>query len=74
VIYNSKLIINFVAPTLSVTSEINMHFQCINHQFVGNLAELLEKEKSYTGEISQDSNSAIFIQISCFAAEIFYWH
>jgi len=50
------------------------HFQCINHQFVGNLEELLEKEKNSTGEISQDSSSAIFIQISCFAAEIFYWY
>jgi len=41
---------------------------------MSNLAELLENKKSHVGEISQDSNSAIFIQISCFAAEIFYWH
>jgi len=40
---------------------------------MNNLEELWEK-KSYTGEISQDSNSAIFIQMSCFAAEIFYWY
>jgi len=41
---------------------------------MSNLAELLEKEKNCTGEISQDSSSAIFIQIPCFAAEIFYWY
>jgi len=41
---------------------------------MNNLEELLEKEKNCTGEISQDSKSAIFIQISCFAAEIFYWY
>jgi len=41
---------------------------------MSNLEELLEKEKNCTGEISQDSNSAISIQISCFAAEIFYCH
>jgi len=41
---------------------------------VGNLEELLKKEKSCTGEIFQDSSSAIFTQISCFAAEIFYWY
>jgi len=56
---------------LLITHEKIWHFQCINHQFVGNLEELLEKEKTYPGEISQDSSSAIFIQISCFAAEIF---
>jgi len=39
---------------------------------VDNLEELFKK--SCTGEISQDSSSAIFIQISCFAAEIFYWY
>jgi len=41
---------------------------------MSNLEKLLGKEKNYTGEISQDSNSAIFIQISCFAPEIFYWY
>jgi len=41
---------------------------------VGNLEELLKKGKSCTGEISRDSSGAIFIQISCFAAEIFYWY
>jgi len=41
---------------------------------MNNIRELLEEEKIYTGEISQDSNSAIFIQISRFAAEIFYWY
>jgi len=41
---------------------------------VGNLEELLEKEKSYPREISQDPSSAIFIQILCFAVEIFYWY
>jgi len=35
---------------------------------MNNIRELLEEE------ISQDSNSAIFIQISRFAAEIFYWY
>jgi len=34
----------------------------------------LEKEKIYPGEISQNSSSAISLQISCFAAEIFYWY
>jgi len=34
---------------------------------MNNLEELLEKEKKCTEEIS-------FIQISCFAAEIFYWY
>jgi len=34
-----------------------------------------KRKKGCTGEISQDSKSAIFIQISCFAAEIiFYWY
>jgi len=41
---------------------------------MSNLAELLKKEEKNIGEISQDSISAIFIQISCFAAEIFYWY
>jgi len=41
---------------------------------MNNLAELLEKEKNCTGEIFQDSSSEISIQISCFAAEIFYWY
>jgi len=40
---------------------------------VGNLEELLKKKRSNPGEISQDS-STIFIQISCIAAEIFYWY
>jgi len=41
---------------------------------MNNVEELLEKEKSCTGEISQDSNNAIFIQISCFSEELFYWY
>jgi len=35
---------------------------------------VIGKRKKYPGEISQDSSSAIFIQISCLATEIFYWY